>query len=336
MLVQVILIPLMGPLHLRFPLYNAVSVLDIVRASRAERLATTALPADAFTNPSWQDTEEIALPLAVAPWSGRMRVPLHGVGEPSPDRAAVDDLHRYLLHYSSMQTVLQELEARRRPCDSLLKEALTLERIQNEFLPLLQEYQEFRETVLEEGPATDWLRSRVRVMAKRIVRLPGKRIVVLASADHLPFLSAILEEYLTLLPTPSVRPSRESRERSLLDFAFRNETADPLSLVEQLRQLDAAEARYHEANILLTHDHVHEALAILEESARGDFHHPYFLPGYLLSRLGQLRDLNGDRQGAKRAYRAVLALSYAPPEALEAAREGLVRSFARHSQDTDG
>ena len=60
----------------------------------------------------------------------------------------------------------------------------------------------------------------------------------------------------------------------------------------------------------------------------GDFREPYLLPGLLLARLGQLRDLAGRRDRALQAYRGVLALAWAPHEARAAARAGLEAPFA--------
>jgi hypothetical protein len=65
----------------------------------------------------------------------------------------------------------------------------------------------------------------------------------------------------------------------------------------------------------------------LERALRTDFQEPYYLPGFLLARLGQLYDLAGQRDAALRSYRGVLALSYAPLEAAEAATSGLVEPF---------
>jgi hypothetical protein len=64
-----------------------------------------------------------------------------------------------------------------------------------------------------------------------------------------------------------------------------------------------------------------------------DFVEPYYLPGFLLSRLGQLYDLAGRRDAALRAYRGVRALGYAPVEALAAAEDGLQRPFALSEPD---
>jgi hypothetical protein len=116
---------------------------------------------------------------------------------------------------------------------------------------------------------------------------------------------------------------------------MRGNPADPAAVLERLRGLDFAEARYLEANLLLGHGRGTEALEVLEAASRGDFDRPYYLPGFLLSRLGQLYDLDGNRRAALRAYRGVRALSYAPPEALEAAAAGLEAPFCWPGAETD-
>ena len=163
-------------------------------------------------------------------------------------------------------------------------------------------------------------------MANRIVELADATegdVAVLVPLDHLPLLMEALEgRVTTALPTaPAMTP--DARLRSLLDIAMRGDVAEPAKLLGRLREIDLVEARYHEANVLLQHGHVAEALELLETASREDFVEPYWLPGYLLSRLGQLYDVAGRRDAAIRAYRGVRALSYAPPEARAAAARGL-------------
>ena len=125
------------------------------------------------------------------------------------------------------------------------------------------------------------------------------------------------------LDPPEIEVSEQAYERSLLDLAMQVTVPEPGNIIQQLRELDSAEARYHEANLMFANGHLAEALELLEHTSQGDFSQPYFLPGYLLARLGLLRDLAGRWAQAERAYRGVLALEYAPSEAREAAREGL-------------
>lgn len=323
------LIPLMGPFHLRFPNYNAISVREIVRDFEPQALAVTVLPPESLQHPSWQDTPEVALPLAVIPWAKRRNLPLHLVYEETQDPAAVADFQRYLSQYPQGRQTLNEVSAVLRPLEPLLEQPLTLSRILHEVVPVVREYQELQEERFGDGPGTDWLRERVNTMAERIMALPHERVAVLAPVDHLPFLQDTFEsaEGVTLTPPPEPEPSDEAKERALLDFAFRGDVPEPGSAIAKLRTMTSAEARYHEANLLLAHGHVAEALESLDAASHGDFGEPYYLPGYLLSRLGQLRDLAGERQAALRAYRGVLALDWAPAEAIEVAKAGLERPF---------
>ncbi|MDQ3397248.1 MAG: hypothetical protein M3511_05655 [Deinococcota bacterium] len=324
---KITLLPLLGPLHLRYPAYNAVTVRDYVARVQPEALAVTALEAGSLDHPNWQDTAEIALPLALVPWAKGQGVPLYPVHEPSPDPAAEGDFRRYLEQYPQGRGLLHEVGAALTPLEQLLKEALDLARIRREVLPVLREGLELKERHFEDGPGTGWLRGRVKVMAGRILALEAGRVAVLASIDHLPFLEDALKGQAELVPAPEIVPSEAARVRSLLDLAFRAEAPEPGNVIAQLREIDLPEARYHEANLLLASGHVAEALDLMERAGHGDFSRPYFLPGYLLARLGQLRDLAGEREAARRAYRAVRALDWAPQEALEAATEGLETPF---------
>ena len=103
---------LWDPSTCAFPLYNAVSVKDAVAASRPDALALTPLEPGALDTPDWQDTPEVALPLAVVPWAKKRGLPLHPVLEPSPDRDAERDFRRYAAQYTEARNLLSEVDAR--------------------------------------------------------------------------------------------------------------------------------------------------------------------------------------------------------------------------------
>jgi hypothetical protein len=321
------LIPLMGALHLHYPQYNAVTVRDLLIAHPPEALALTPLSEAAFSKPAWQDTPEVALPLTVVPWAQRHGLPVYPVFEPSPDKDAYPQFMQFAEQYPQLRSRVAHVNSQLRPLQPLLNEPLTLPRILHEVIPLLRRYQLERETELEEGPATDWWRSRMTRMAERIAALPHSMVTVLASAEHLPFLEDALAQQLALQVLEPVPVSEESRIRSLLDFAFKTDVPEPGNVIAQLREVDTPEARYHEANLLLANGHVVEALELLREASKTDFAEPYYLPGFLLARLGQLYDLTDDRPNALRCYRGVQALTYAPRAALEAAETGLSAPF---------
>lgn len=320
-------IPLVGPFHLRFPSFNAVTVRDTLAALEPDAVVTTALPPD-FAKTRWQETEEVALPLSVIPWASQRGLPCYGVLEPSPEPGALRDFERYLSEYGALAEARAEIARAHGELEALLGEALTLARVVNELLPLVERYQHLREEHFGDGPGTDWLRARAERMAERILTLPHRRLAVLVSVDHLPCLQAALAPRATLIPPPEVEASAEAQMRGLFDFAMRVEVPEPGNLIARLREVELPEARYHEANLLLAHGHAAEAKEVLEALVAGDFNAPYFLPGYALSRLGQLRDLAGERQAALRAYRGVLALSWAPPDAIETAKRGLEAPFS--------
>lgn len=325
---KLLLVPLIGPFHLRSPSYNAISVRDGLVAWQPDALATTALAAGELRDPSWQDTPEIALPLAVVPWARSKGISFLEVGEPSPEPGAEEDFRRYLEPFPEMRKLMSRIDALQQPLVELLEKPLTPDRIEAELLPAIRQHQEAREEAFEDGPASDWLRSRMQVVAGRIRGLSAERLALLAPVDHLPFLQdALAEGGLEAERLPPFARSPEALERSVLDYAFRVDVPEPASLLERLRETAGSEARYHEANVLLAGGHGFEALELLERTSHGDFSNPYFLPGYLLARLGQLRDLAERRNDALRAYRGVLALDYAPSEALAAAREGLQEPF---------
>ena len=320
------LIPLMGPFHLRYPLYNAVSVRDTVAAFKPDALALTSLSQSSLETPTWQDTPELALPHTVIPWAQKQNIPICPIFEPSPDPGALEDFRRISGQYPQMRSIFHEVDAILMPLNDLLNQGLTLKRIVDEVVPLLKNHQVFREEKFEDGPGTNWLRQRVTKMVENLSGLPHERIAVLASVDHVPFLQEALPDAQLVAP-PQVEATKESRERALLDFAFRVDVPNPAELISKLREMDSAEARYHEANLLTMNGHVAEALEILLTASRGDFSQPYFLPGYLLARLGQLHDLAGERDAALRNYRGVLALEYAPQEAKQVALTGLQQPF---------
>jgi hypothetical protein len=318
------LVPLMGPFHLRYPAYNVVTVRDMVAASQPDALVTTVLCTDDLKSPTWQDTLETALPHTVIPWAKKRNLPIYGVFEESPDENALEEFKRFASEYPAVKSKMMAVESLLRPLQTLLEQPLPLARIESEVISILRDYQTERESIFEDGPATDWLHQRVKAMANRILELPHKRITVLASAEHIPFLQAELADKVTFEPPPNAEATEESRERSLLDFAFRTDVPEPGNVIAKLRSMKQPEARYHEANLLVTNGHIAEALEVLKKASHTDFSEPYYLPGYLLARLGQLYDLADNRDAAIRVYKGVRALSYAPKEALEAVEEGLL------------
>ena len=324
----VAIIPLLGPLHVRMPQYNAVSVLRTVQAFGPEALALAPLAPGALEDPAWQDGPEVALPHTVVPWARRAGLPIAEVGAVVEDAAAEEDFRRYLEGYGGGKGLLAQVDAEERPVRELLARPLTLDSVLDELLPAIRHFQERRAEALGEGPGTGWQAERARRMADAVLAQGAARVAVLAGADDVPALGDALAGAAELVRPATPAVDDGVRRRSLLDFAMRAEAADPDALLAQLEQVGTPEAHYLQANLLLQQGEAGEALKVLEHASTLDFVEPYYLPGFLLSRLGQLYDLEGRRDAALRAYRGVRALSYAPPEALAAAEAGLQRPFA--------
>lgn len=325
-----LLVPLVGPFHRRFPRYNAVTVREVVAAAEPDAVLTTALPPGALSDPAWQDVDEPGL-APVVRWAREADVPLAAVGEPSPDPGAPADFVRYLAQSAEDHPALRRLADARAPLEELLGRALDLPRIQRELLPAVAAFHDARVELFDDGPGTDWIERRADRMAELMAPWSDRRALVLTPVDHLPAIRRRLGDAAS--DAADVPPSAAARQRALLDTAFAGEADDPAGLIAALREIDAPEARLAEAETLLGHGHAAEALGVLREAVRGDFAEPPYLPGWLLARLGQLYDLDGRREDAKRSYRGVLALSWAPAPAREAAREGLERPFAPPTPD---
>jgi len=320
------LVPLVGPFHLRFPRYNAVTVRDVTRALEPETVVTSALPPGAFDDPAWQDVEEPALWMAVVPWARRAGLDVAAVGEPSPDPDALEAMRRYLHEMAGRHPALERLAEARAPVEEALQRALDLDGVRERLLPALAELHAVRLELFGDGPGSDWLEERAERIVERLAPYRGRRTALLAPADQAAPLRARLAG--ELVDAPNVPPTDEARTRALLDTAVAGEVDDPGRLLAALRERPESEARLAEAEVLIGNGHPAEALATLREAVRGDFSRPVHVPGWLLARLGQLYDLDGRRDDARRAYRGVLALDFAPAAARDAAREGLERPFA--------
>ncbi len=324
----VTVVPLLGPLHVRLPQYNAVSVLRCVEAFEPSVVALAPLAPGALADPAWQDGPEVPLAHTVVPWARRTGTPLAEVGRRPDDENAEKDFRTYLESYDGGRSLLASVDAEERPVREILERSLTLDGVLDELLPAVEHFQARRREAFGEGPGTLWQQERASRTAEAVLALDGARVAVLAGADDVPALQAALAGRATLVRPPRPAVDDAVRRRSLLDYAMRGDAADPEALLGQLQEIDEPEARYLEANLLLQVGEVQEALEVLEQASTLDFVEPYYLPGFLLSRLGQLYDLVGRRDAALRAYRGVRALGYAPAEALSAAAAGLERPFA--------
>ncbi len=323
----IVLLPLVGPFHRRFPRFNAVTVLESVQLVRPTTVLTTAVTEKDLRGESWRELDEPALDLAIT-WATRAGKAVAGVGEPSPDPQAQEDFGRYLEESGLALPEVQEVLAHEATLSSLLGQALDARRIQLELLPTLRSLHAARQAAFGEGPGTDWLGERTQVMADRIEVHEAADTVVLAPVDHLPALERALEERdVAWSYGDDVPPSEAARERALLDVALAGQSDDPASLLDALARVKTPEARLAEAEVFLRAGDVEAALTTLREASKLDFVEPAWLPGWLLARLGQLADVAGARDEARRAYRGVLALSWVPAVARETAEAGLEQPF---------
>jgi hypothetical protein len=330
------LVPLTGPWHLRHPRWNVVSVRDALTALAPVRVSTTALRSDYATDPAWQATDEVALPWTLAGWAAARGTPLLGLATPGAEEGEAFD--RTLSEYPQARTQLDQVQLPLRPLHTLLPQALDLPRIVDGVIPALAAGYRARREAFGEGPGTAWRARRAEAAVTSLLLAPAPERpgpeALLVEVDLWPALTAALDAAgaaWRVVANPPV--SDAARSRSLLDVAWHAEARDVAGLLQALREHDLSEARYLEANLLLAHDHAAEALEVLERASAGDFREPYLLPGMLLARLGQLRDLAGKRERALQAYRGVLALTWAPAEARAAAQSGLATPFGLAPDD---
>ncbi|MDF1523820.1 MAG: hypothetical protein P1P87_13515 [Trueperaceae bacterium] len=322
------LVPLTGPWHLRHPRWNVVTVREALEALDPDLIATTALPPGFADDPDWRATPEAALPWTVAPWAARRGTPLVGVGAPPPVEGAEADLDRYLQGFPDARAALDGARAVLEPLRERLPRPLDLAGLLAEVVPLLADDLRRRLEAFGDGPATAWRAERAASAVARLRDLGGVRPALLVDLDLWPALVTALDAAGVPWTTVAAPPvSAAARRRALLDVAWHGEAPDVAGLLAQLREGDEPEARFLEAQLLLAHDHPAEALEVLEQASHGDFRQPYLLPGLLLARLGQLRDLAGKRERALQAYRGALALAWAPEEARAAATAGLAAPF---------
>lgn len=349
---SVAVFPLGGPFHTRWPRYNVVHVRESLKAFAPHVVALAPLAPGALADPAWQDTDELALPHTVVPWARSAGVPVVEVGlaEDDPDdpgfAGAGDELRRYLEMYEDGQLRLRRLDAAWEPVRELLARPLDLGAVLGELLPAVERQQALARELLGEGPGDEWRDARAAVVASRALAAarsaagdadPGAtvRLALLASLEAVPALRRALGGRAVAAagvrvemvePSP-VDAGEEARERALMDAALSG-MGEPESLLRGLPGLAAPEARYLEANLLLELGRLDEAIARLEGLVAGDFHEPYYLPGFALARLGQMMDLAARRDDAVRCYRGVMALSYAPAAARSAATDGLATPFS--------
>lgn len=309
------LLPDLGDLLRLHPQYNAATLVELARsAGAAEVLWLTGNDPDHPARDSFA-----AARLAVS--------------ELAPDWAWADAEHAELLgfmkQYPQGQQRLKQAGQAERELEALLGGPLTLERLTSpETLSRLAGYHVALRDALEEGPGTRWQERRLDTLAEA---LAGRTGVALAALDDLPGLLERLPH--ARVPDSTFTPGEASRLRALADRALLlPDDADLSALLSALerengdRLTPKSELQYAAAGIHLAVGDLQTARSLLEAAAHG-LRDERSLPGLVLARLGQVRDTQGERDLALRTYRAVLALSFAPQAAREAAQAGLREPF---------
>lgn len=315
-----ILLPSLGPLHILHPRYNAATVLAILEAANPPVVYLASHSEASLAEGTWR--EEDPLLFHLLPWAEARGVPVVPVDREAHLKGEAEAFREALAQYPAARPHLERLAAFDRDLSALLQRPLTPERLYApEFLGELGALYEGFVRTFGEGPATGF---RARRVAGVVEALKGREGAVVA--DLLDFL-LLLEAFPQEGPPPH-RPTEAERVRALLDRAWLlKEEDDWGALVEQLFAIGSPEALYLAAQVYLASGQWEDALALMEEVFRTDFQHPGYLPGYVLARMGQLLDLAGERERALRAYRGVLALSWAPEEARAVALAGLKTPF---------
>lgn len=309
-----------GDLLRYHPRYNAVTVLDVLQAHSAE-------PTKRHLHilSPWGAEHPLRFVLAAAGWTWT---------EYHPDWAWAEaealQLRDILQQYPQARLRLQQVQALEQQLEAAVLAPLDAETVHStEFLGQLQDIHGQLQTVLEEGPGTAHRLRRIELLATQLASLDG--LVLVAVDDLQPLLDACPQAGL-----PSQFPlSEPARLRALVDRAYRLEDNDDIErLVQQLLTetgdifTPQAELHYAAANIYLACGDLESARGLLEQAGHAQIEHPQYLFGLVYARLGQVRDALADREGALRAYKATLALNWAPDIARETAQLGLEQPFA--------
>ncbi len=278
------------------------------------------LSPEALEGGGWR--EEDPLLFHLLPWAEERGVPVVALDGEAHLKAEAEAFREALGQFPGGRPHLEAMAAFDQALLALLKEPLTPEALGSEaFLGRLREVYGGFARAFGEGPATGF---RARRMARVAEALRGKEGAVVAELLDYLFLA---EAFPGALPKAH-EPTEAERQRALLDRAWQlKEEDDWGKLLEGLFALGTPEALYLAAQVYLAAGEWQEALSLMEEVFRMDFQRPEYLPGYVLARFGQLLDLAGERGRALRAYKGVLALSWAPEEARAIAQAGLRAPF---------
>ncbi len=325
----------LGALHARYPTYNAQTVLEILRQVGAKKVIVPSITPQVWQSGTWRDLEH---PVLFALDDERM--PIEAVARDwTWSDLEQDKMLGFLKMYPQGLERLRELRRAELDLKDMLEKPLDAFSIHGLVpeLPVLESVKTFHRksaTILEEGPGTAHRKRRLKELAAKLEAQQDE--IVLTPLDDLPDL---LEMGFETVNLDGFKPGEASRFRAVVDRAYNLHENDDLDiLVHSLLELDGApdsalgrmalEARFAASGVYLAVGDLESARDLLEAVAMGQFDRPAYLPGFVLSRLGQVRDLMGERQHAIRAYTAALALQWLPLEARNVAQSGLAAPFA--------
>ncbi len=325
----------LGALHARYPTYNAQTVLEILRHVGANKVILPSLTPEVWQSGAWRDLEH---PVLFALDDDRIRVEAIGTDWTWAELEQ-DKMLGFLKMYPQGLERLRELRRAELDLKDMLEKPLDAFSIHGLLpeMPVLESVKTFHNkgtAILEEGPGTAHRKRRLEELADKLEAHRDE--IVLTPLDDLPDL---LEMGFKTVNLDGFKPGVASRFRAVVDRAYSLQENDDLDiLVHSLLELDGApdsalgrialEARFAASGVYLAVGDLESARDLLEAVAMGQFDHPAYLPGFVLSRLGQVRDLMGERQHAIRAYTAALALQWLPLEARNVAQSGLEIPFA--------
>jgi hypothetical protein len=331
----VVLLADLGALHARYPTYNAQTVLEIVRHVGAKSVILPSITPEVWQSGSWRDLDH---PVLFA--LDDDRIPVQAIGTDwTWAELEQDKMLEFLKIYPQGLERLRELRRAELDLKDMLEkplDAFSIHGLMPE-LPVLESVKTFHAqsaALLEEGPGTAHRKRRLKEWAEKLES--SEDTVILTPLDDLPDL---LELGFNTIKLEDFKPGEASRFRAVVDRAYAlNENDDLDTLVHSLLELDGAadsalgrialEARFAASGVYLAVGDLESARDLLEAVAMGQFERPAYLPGFVLARLGQVRDLMGERQHAIRAYTAALALQWLPLAAKNVARVGLETPFA--------
>ena len=311
-------------------MYNAQTVMELLRFCESSSVVLTDVEPAVWTSGVWRDLDN---PVLFALEDAGVRVT--AIGEDwSAAVLEQAQMLEFLKQFPLGRSRLQQLGGADRTLHEILERPQDALGVHSVWLEAVREYHAASLAALEEGPGTAHRAQRIAGIVKRLKDCPPDALVI-APLDDVP---ALLEAGLELLDLNGFQAGEASRFRAVVDRAYRLESGDDLdALVHGLLELDAPadtvlarmalEARFAASGLYLSVGDLESAHDLLEAVSQGQFERPSYLPGFVLTRLGQVRDLMNERPRAVAAYRAALALTYCPLEAREVAQKGLLEPF---------